>query len=268
VGQGTINGQGHAFLWQIGTGAPTDLGLLKGGVSSGASAINNNATVQVAGTCVTTIGHDTKWNPFLWTSPVGPMTALSTLKGAIATYAYALNDLRSVQVVGSSDPGSPGYALLWQNGQVIDLNTQIPSNSGWSVLVSARGINDNGWIVGYGQRVSGPPGTDHAFLLTPTAKTALIATSTATAPALPSLSQASMAPLLTEALGPSATAGIATNSQNGVQVPITDLPGALLGEAVSQTIYLDANGAGWGWFVDSTPTNVHHARHSGRARLD
>jgi probable HAF family extracellular repeat protein len=166
VGTGTINGQGHAFLWQIGGGAPTDLGLLKGGFSSGASAINNNTTVQVAGTCITTSGLDTTWNPFLWTSP-GPMKNLGTLKGYTETHAYALNDLSPVQVVGTTT----NHALLWQNGKVIDLYTQIPSNSGWSVLDTAQGINDNGWIVGYGQLVSGPPGTDHAFLLTPTATT-------------------------------------------------------------------------------------------------
>jgi probable HAF family extracellular repeat protein len=171
VGTGTINGQGHAFLWQIGGGAPTDLGLLKGGFSSGASAISNNATVQVAGTCITTSGHETTWDPFLWTSPVGPMTNLGTLKGATETHALALNDLSPVQVVGSSNAAGPGPALLWENGKVIDLNTQIPSNSGWAILVTARGINDKGWIVGWGELVSGPPGTDHAFLLTPTATT-------------------------------------------------------------------------------------------------
>ena len=39
----------------------------------------------------------------------------------------------------------------------------------------------------------------------------------------------------------------------GIQVIITDLPGARLGEADGTTIYLDVNAAGHGWFVDSTP---------------
>jgi probable HAF family extracellular repeat protein len=194
------------------------------------------------------------------------MTNLGILKGDIDTHAYALNDLSPVQVVGTSSTARPDHALLLQNGMVIDLNTQIPSNSGWTALNAAYGINDARQIVGYGQISSGQ--IFHAFLLTPTTKPALIATSTATAPAAATLGQASLAPLLTEALEPSATAGIATDSQIGVQVPITDLSGALLGDAVSQTIYLDANAAGWGWFVDSTLTSVHYARHSGRARPD
>jgi probable HAF family extracellular repeat protein len=165
VGQGSINGQPHAFLWQfspVGGGAPTDLGVLKGGSQSWASAINANG--QVAGTCITTSGHETTWDPFLWTSP-GPMTNLGTLKGATETHAYALNDLKSVQVVGSSNAAAPGDAVLWQNGKVIDLNTQIPGNSGWSVLEIAYGINHNGLIVGYGQL--SPGAIWHAFLLTP-----------------------------------------------------------------------------------------------------
>ena len=36
---------------------------------------------------------------------------------------------------------------------------------------------------------------------------------------------------------------------------ITNLPGAELGEAVGNTIYLDINAAGYGWFVDPTPSN-------------
>jgi probable HAF family extracellular repeat protein len=170
-------------------------------------------------------------------------------------------------VVGSAQPGAPGPALLWQNGKVIDLNTQIPSNSGWAALEIACGINDAGQIVGYGQISSGP--IWHAFLLTPTGTNpAVTVASTATASATAMLGQASIAPLSTQALEPSATAVIATNSQIGVQVPITDLPGALLGEAAGQTIGQGADAAGWGWFVDSTPTNVHHARQSARARLD
>ena len=34
---------------------------------------------------------------------------------------------------------------------------------------------------------------------------------------------------------------------------ISDLPGSYLGETVSNIVYLDANAAGNGWFVDPTP---------------
>src|SRR5207244_11830459 len=41
----------------------------------------------------------------------------------------------------------------------------------------------------------------------------------------------------------------------GRDVRIADLGGATLGLASGHTIWLDANAAGWGWFVDSTPRN-------------
>jgi probable HAF family extracellular repeat protein len=165
VGQGTINGQSHAFLWHIGGGAPTDLGVLKGGVQSYANAINANG--QVAGVSTIKLGGKMHWDPFLWTAP-GPMTDLGTLEGATGTYAEALNNLSSVQVVGRSGPAPASAAVLWQNGTVTDLNTQIPGNSGWKALGNAEGVNDAGWIVGWGDLSSG---AQHAFLLTPSAMT-------------------------------------------------------------------------------------------------
>jgi hypothetical protein len=65
------------------------------------------------------------------------------------------------QVVGS---GPNGAAVLFSGGQVIDLNTRIPSNSGW-VISAATGINDAGQIVGYGKN-GGESGPDRAILLT------------------------------------------------------------------------------------------------------
>lgn len=40
---------------------------------------------------------------------------------------------------------------------------------------------------------------------------------------------------------------------NRVEYVIVDLPGNELGRADGQTIYLDLDAAGWGWFVDTTP---------------
>jgi probable HAF family extracellular repeat protein len=54
-----------------------------------------------------------------------------------------------------------GRAILWQNGDAIDLNTLIPEGSGW-VLRTAEGINDRGDIVGYGSF----QGETRAYLLT------------------------------------------------------------------------------------------------------
>ena len=70
--------------------------------------------------------------------------------------AKAINGLG--QIVGLNGVS----ATLWKNGQAIDLNTQISSNSGWN-LKTATGVNDHGQIVGAGIR----GGSLRAFLLTP-----------------------------------------------------------------------------------------------------
>ncbi len=53
-------------------------------------------------------------------------------------------------------------ALLWRGGTPTDLNDLLPSGSGWT-LTQATGINDAGWIVGWG-RIAGRA---RVFLLIP-----------------------------------------------------------------------------------------------------
>jgi probable HAF family extracellular repeat protein len=170
VGQGTVNGQYHAYLWQFGSAAaPTDLGTLPGAANSGAKAIN--IIGQVAGWSNTPPPNQD--HAVLWTS--GQINDLGSLPGDYWSTAYALNSSNHVQVVGSSHHYSD-RAVLWQGGTVIDLNSQIPKKSGWSLLENAYAINDSGRIIGQGQLASG---SLHAFLLTPTStKTAAAAMST------------------------------------------------------------------------------------------
>jgi probable HAF family extracellular repeat protein len=65
------------------------------------------------------------------------------------------------QVVGGG--GGLGHAFLYQNGNVLDLNSLLPANSGWT-LTNASGVNDSGQIVGTGIH----NGRQEAFLLSPT----------------------------------------------------------------------------------------------------
>ena len=59
-------------------------------------------------------------------------------------------------------PADGAHALLWQNGQMIDLNGCIPAGSGW-VLTGASDINNQGQICGTGKH----NGQQAGFLLTP-----------------------------------------------------------------------------------------------------
>jgi len=86
----------------------------------------------------------------------GKMVDLGTLGGFEST-ANGIND--AGQIVGVSNE----LPFIYFNGIMTNLNTLIPSNSGWT-LDTANAINDSGQIVGSGINPSGIGG---AYLLTP-----------------------------------------------------------------------------------------------------
>lgn len=132
------NGELHGFVYSSGT--MTDLGTL-GGTYSSAFAINNAG--QIIGRSRTT--DDAQLNGFIYSG--GVMTDLGTLGGSFSA-PYAINNLG--QIVGQSEQSDGSLrAFLWQTGTMTDLNTLLPTNSGW-VLDSAQFINDSGRIVGTG----------------------------------------------------------------------------------------------------------------------
>ncbi len=192
---GSIAGD-HGFLWQKGTltdlgqhfrpRAINDAGVLAGssdmakfspdtaaqsqngtvvnlpgepsGVFSWATTINNAG--HIAGRSYGYFGDGLFWKD-------GTVTQLPLNKSITSNYYYtwpnSLNDLD--QIVGeqgrdTSDPVT--NAFLYSEGNLIDLQTLLPANSGWQ-LESAAGINNNGLIVGVGLH----NGSRRAFLLTP-----------------------------------------------------------------------------------------------------
>ncbi len=156
---------GHAFLDVNGAvnGAFTDLGTL-GGTRSEALALNSSD--QVAGDAYTAGGED---HAFLYSQ--GAMTDLGTM-GTGSSQAFGIN---SQGVVVGQFGGTT--AFVYANGVMIDLNSLLPANSGWT-LTSAQGINDAGQIVGFG---SSADGAARAFLLdTGTLLTGTLFTGTAT----------------------------------------------------------------------------------------
>ena len=68
-----------------------------------------------------------------------------------------------------------------------------------------------------------------------------------------SLARPQVDALLREALARWQAAGVDTAGLGSIVVHIADLPGDTLGLASGNTIWLDADAAGWGWFVDPTP---------------
>jgi hypothetical protein len=61
--------------------------------------------------------------------------------------------------------------------------------------------------------------------------------------------------LLPEAIRRWQAAGVATAALAGIDIRIADLGGTTLGLAAGHTIWLDDNAAGWGWFIDATPSD-------------
>jgi len=101
-----------------------------------------------AGDVVGDIFHpDTQTNEaFIWRN--GVFDVLPSLPGDTLEIAYGVND--SGVVVGSGGtPDGIGHALMWKDGQVIDLDSLIPSNLGWEGL-SPLVIADDGTIIGTG----------------------------------------------------------------------------------------------------------------------
>ncbi len=121
-----------------------------------ANDINNKG--QLAGwTCYN--ADCSEWRGFIWDD--GNWTIVPTL-GGIGSEALAINDY-GVVVGQAYDPARQQRAIIYDtiNG-LRDLNTLIPSGSGWD-LVYASDINNSGQIVGYG-RING---LGRAFLLNP-----------------------------------------------------------------------------------------------------
>ena len=139
AGTSSIVGGAFRAFFSNGSGL-VNLGTL-GGANSHATAINNAG--QVVGNAQTSQGYA---NAFVWQN--GTMTGLGTLGGS-QSYASGINDAGAV--VGyswtSGDLATDGFIDL--AGVMLDLNSLIPVNSGWSIG-AAYGINDLGDILGTG----------------------------------------------------------------------------------------------------------------------
>jgi probable HAF family extracellular repeat protein len=235
----------HAALWQ--NGVSTDLGTL-GGPSSYSNGINDST--QVVGYSINTA---TNTHAFIWDAGSG-MQDLGTLGGS-HSWGYGINN--DGWVGRSRTPAKKVInegmaAFLWNGGAMQDLNKLLVSSDRWNLRV-AKDINDNpagAQIVADGLR-SGV-GT-HAILLTPQAALTATFGSDGLVTTAETLTTEQVAPLLTEAYVRWQAAGVDTSSLSNLTIRVADLTGATLGLASGHTLWLDADVAGWGWFIDPTP---------------
>ena len=134
-------GNAQATMWVNGVAQPL---INDTAHQSMAFAISN--TQYVAGIYGTS---NFTQHAFRWFS--GTLTDLGTLPNRDASQGNAVNDAGIV--VGSSyiygKPPQNEAAFIYQNGQMQDLNSLIPPDSGW-VLTSAAAINNKGQILAAG----------------------------------------------------------------------------------------------------------------------
>jgi probable HAF family extracellular repeat protein len=144
----TDQGAIHAFLLASPGGDLKDIGTL-GGSNSEALAINKSG--EVVGDAEVGSGAP---HAFLYRK--GSTRDLGTLPGFdTASYARSIDD--QGQVVGESDGADQKRAFVYSNGQMFELDKLATNlaDAGFTSLDVAYGINNRGWIVGYGTAVDG-----------------------------------------------------------------------------------------------------------------
>jgi probable HAF family extracellular repeat protein len=153
----------HPFRWDR-KGGLKDLGLL-GGVYGATYGIND------AGDAVgwADLAGDVIFHAVIWPNGTTTPTDLGVTAGFATSVAAAINS--KGQIIGclTSDPSGNCFpynsdSFLWENGDMVDVNTLVPSHPGILLSGSEGYINDQGEILLLGLLDNGDV---HAFLLTP-----------------------------------------------------------------------------------------------------
>jgi probable HAF family extracellular repeat protein len=165
VGFADLNGDVHyhAFLWS--EGHVTDLTETGSLGANQDSAFNVNERGHVVGVSTSRSG---AFLAVLWRD--GKFTNLMSLGTEGDDCSEPLRINSSDQIVGVSFSCQTGaeHAFLWERGEMVDLNSLIPADSGFE-LESANWIDEDGVIAAQAILTAGPDaGASRAVLLYPT----------------------------------------------------------------------------------------------------
>ncbi|PSB34875.1 HAF repeat-containing PEP-CTERM protein [Chlorogloea sp. CCALA 695] len=140
--KGTTNNSGENFLIPASTEPEDPLLYLYG---TTASDINDSG--NIVGSSSNSLSNDVEFAT-LWEDPTQIGVSLGSLGG---NFSKALGVNNSQQIVGDSTLSgeSTQHAFLWEDGEILDLNSLVDPSVGWE-LTSALEINNNGDIIGVG----------------------------------------------------------------------------------------------------------------------
>jgi len=210
----------HATYWTNSSSLAVDLGTLGG---SNSAAFSINTVGEIVGEA-----YDASdlYRAAFWTNGVSPPVQLPSL-GIGTNLAVCINNLG--QIVGVSATTSNPLnlaAVYWadHNSEPVDLNTLIPTNSGW-ILLGASGINDSGEIVGFGVITNnGLVQQAHAFALIPVTN-ADLSLSASAAPEPVGVGSNLVYSLTITNAGPDAATGVVVSNQIPADVTFVSATG-------------------------------------------
>ena len=130
----------HMLLWENGTVA--SLPTLGGQYWNTPMDINDNGDVTGFSDHEGDSVSSPNFTTFLWTKRSGTQD-LGELPGDTISEGLGIND--SDQIVGVSYPS--GHGFVWKTGMMLDLNSLLPPNSGYTIT-DAQEINNKGDITG------------------------------------------------------------------------------------------------------------------------
>jgi hypothetical protein len=201
---------------------------------------------------------------------MGDTTIVSGTFTVVAPVPPSITNVAVVEVGTTStdnlDPGTP-LKITWKASSQHGIATQVLKIDG-HVKTSIKGSSETNYRCAIGKYKAGTHTykikvTDSkgvSYVLTGTftvGSTLMVEASASTQGSAESLGESSLAPIVAEAISRwEAVLGTQLDTiLADVTVKVGDLSGNILGETQGKTIWIDRDAAGYGWFVDATPSD-------------
>jgi len=150
------NGHRHAFVWE--RGVMTDLHHAPGIGGLASRAMDVNDWGWIVGEAQWDVSRQEE--PTVWRGGVPELLGNLGYAGGIV---LGVSNRGEMVGITFKEGGLP-RAVIWRDGEVVDLTELIPQDEGWAFLTHAWDITEDGRIVGVGQRNGA---WDQVYMLVP-----------------------------------------------------------------------------------------------------